>query len=518
MTLEAGRRVGAYEILSPLGAGGMGEVYRARDTRLGREVAIKVLPEELAGDRRRLERFEQEARAASALNHPNIVTIHEVGVEGERPFLAMELVEGKSLRELILEPMPVRRLLGIATQVAEGLAKAHSVGIVHRDLKPENVMVSKDGFVKVLDFGLAKLTEPDSGQLSGMPTVVSTRTGPGVVLGTVSYMSPEQASGEKVDYRSDQFSLGAMLYEMATGRRAFQRKTSAETMSAVIREEPEPAGKIRPELPAPVRWILDRCLAKDPEERYASTRDLARELASVRDYISEVSSGAEVPISGQAAPSRRLRRVAAALFFAAAGATVAWLLARGRPAAAGPPTFQRLTFQKLVIANARFAPDGTTVLYGATINGQDGLYEARVGSPESQLVPIGAADILAISSGGEMAVRLGRGPAGTLAKMPLLGGAPRPVAENIVWAGADWTPDGKDLAVVRRFEGKDRLEFPIGNILVSEGAGCPRFSPRGDWIAFTEGDHVAIIRPDGKDKRALSSDSLWATCPLAWRP
>src|SRR6185503_8790312 len=229
MAIAAGDRLGGFEVLGPLGAGGMGEVYRARDTRLGREVALKVLPEALSTDRDRLARFEQEARAASALNHPNIVTIHEIGREGETTFVAMELVDGKTLRELSVPgPLPVKKVLNVAAQVSEGLAKAHAAGIVHRDLKPENVMVSADGFVKILDFGLAKLSEPESDQVSAMPTLAKPQTTAGTVLGTVAYMSPEQASGEAVDYRSDQFSLGSMLYEVSTGKKAFQRRTAAE--------------------------------------------------------------------------------------------------------------------------------------------------------------------------------------------------------------------------------------------------------------------------------------------------
>ncbi|HMA17779.1 MAG TPA: serine/threonine-protein kinase, partial [Thermoanaerobaculia bacterium] len=237
MTLPVGSRLGPYEIVAPLGAGGMGEVYRARDSRLGREVALKVLPEELSADRDRLARFEQEARSASALNHPNIVTVHDIGRSDSTSFIAMELVDGRTLRELSASgPLPPRRILTLATQIAEGLAKAHAAGIVHRDLKPENVMVTKDGFVKILDFGLAKLVEPESGEVSVMPTLAKPETHPGVVMGTVAYMSPEQASGEPVDFRSDQFSLGSILYEIASGQRPFQKKTAAETMSAIIRE------------------------------------------------------------------------------------------------------------------------------------------------------------------------------------------------------------------------------------------------------------------------------------------
>ncbi|HYB53611.1 MAG TPA: protein kinase, partial [Thermoanaerobaculia bacterium] len=288
MTLPTGTKLGPYEILSVLGAGGMGEVYRARDTRLPREVAIKVLPEELGADTERLARFDREARAASALNHPNVVTIYDVGREGRISYIAMELVEGKTLRELTDGgPLPVRNLLQIGAQVAEGLAKAHAAGIVHRDLKPENLMISEDGFVKILDFGLAKLAGPSSGALSGARTLAESQTVEGVLLGTVAYMSPEQASGRALDFRSDQFSLGSLLYEAAIGTHAFRRQTAVETMAAVINHDAEPMGALNPRLPAPLCWIVERCLAKDPNARYASTRDLARDLAEVRDRFSE---------------------------------------------------------------------------------------------------------------------------------------------------------------------------------------------------------------------------------------
>src|SRR5262245_2433492 len=388
MSLATGQRLGGFEILGPLGAGGMGEVYRARDTRLGREVALKVLPESLAADKSRLSRFEQEARAASALNHPNIVSIFEIGREGETTFIAMELVDGKTLRELCASgPMAVKKALSVAAQVSEGLAKSHAAGIVHRDLKPENVMVSKDGFVKILDFGLAKLAEPDSDQVSAMPTLAKPQTTAGTVLGTVAYMSPEQASGEPVDYRSDQFSLGSILYEISTGKRAFQRKTAAETMSAIIREEPEPAGKLRPDLPLPVRWILERCMAKDPDDRYTSTRDLSRELAGLRDHLSEATSGSEAMLAATGKPRRRLSLplVLAALV---AALVAGWVLSRAaRPLqAAAAPTFTRLTFRRGNLSNARFASDGKTIVYGARWAGESfstKLYRMQVGSPES---------------------------------------------------------------------------------------------------------------------------------------
>ncbi len=293
MTLPAGKKLGPYEILAPIGAGGMGEVYRARDTRLGREVAIKVLPDGLASREDRLRRFEREARSASSLNHPNIVTIYDIGSEGATAFIAMELVSGQTLRQMVPpDGMAVPQLLRIGAQMAEGLAKAHAAGILHRDLKPENVMVTEDGLVKILDFGLAKLTQADS-SASGRtqaPTV-SGGTEEGIILGTVGYMSPEQATGAPVDYRSDQFSLGSILYEMATGRRAFQRPSVPQTLAAIIQEEPEPIATARPRIPAPVRWIAERCLSKDPRDRYTSTDDLAKELAKVRDHLPEATSG-----------------------------------------------------------------------------------------------------------------------------------------------------------------------------------------------------------------------------------
>ena len=278
MTLSPGTHLGSYEILAHIGAGGMGKVYRAKDLKLGRDVAIKVLREELATDPERLRRFEQEARSASALNHPNIITIYDIGKHEDTPYIAMEFVEGKTLREVLTQgPLPTKKLLQLATQIAEGLAKAHSAGIVHRDLKPENLMVSSDEYVKILDFGLAKLwTSPSQ---TDSEAVTATREG--TILGTVGYMSPEQARGKPADFRSDQFALGAIFYEMVTGQRAFHRESSVQTLSDIIEKEPEPINELKPEVPHHLRIIVDRCLAKGPEERYDSTRDLARELKSV---------------------------------------------------------------------------------------------------------------------------------------------------------------------------------------------------------------------------------------------
>ena len=526
MTLSPGTRLGSYEILAPLGAGGMGEVYRARDPRLSREVALKVLPESVAGDSDRLARFEQEARAASALNHPNIVTIYEIGQSDGTPFIAMELVEGKTLRELtVAGALPFRRIVSIAAQAAEGLAKAHGSGIVHRDLKPENLMVSRDGYAKILDFGLSKLVVPDSGGISAMPTLARPETHPGTVLGTVAYMSPEQASGEAVDFRSDQFAMGSILYEASCGEKAFSRRTAAETMSAIIREEPEPLARVRPEIPPPLRWIIERCLAKDPEERYASTRDLARDLAGVRDHISEVTSGAETPAAAAPRGKRRLLPILAGAGLLLLGALTYALLAPGSAGKSAAPLFRRLTFRHGSLQNARFAPDGRSILYGATWEGeQSRLYQARPESPESRPFDFGAdlADILAISSSGEMAILLNQNPAsGVMARVPMAGGTPRKVLEDVYYASADWAPDGKDLVVARRSGYTMHLEYPIGRVVTEKDSWSPRFSPNGKLIAFFEDvgtQAVSVIDPSGKNRRVLSQG--WASIQGApgWRP
>jgi len=531
MTLAAGTRLGPYEIVAPVGAGGMGEVYRARDTRLAREVALKVLPAALSSDAERLRRFEQEARSASGLNHPNIVAIYDIGSADSISYIAMELVEGTSLRAMLASgPVPTRKLLDVAVQVAEGLAKAHVAGIVHRDLKPENVMVSKDGFVKLLDFGLAKLFIAPTEQASGARTMIPDETQPGTVLGTVGYMSPEQASGRSIDFRSDQFSLGSILYEMTTGKRAFQKATGAETLSAIIRDEPEPVERANPRAPAPFRWIVERCLAKDPDERYASTRDLARDLRSIRDHLSETTSPLEAARVDAAA--RRPARVE--LFWAAAAVVLAalgGLLASSRLSRSTQPALQRLTFQAGTITDGRFGPDGQTVYYSAAWNGSEPqIFSLRPGTPESSMISIPPAGLLGISAGGEMAVLLqpkgspaGFGLMGMLARVPISGGAPKEVLANVTYA--DWAPGGSELSVVHRLGGKERLEFPIGTVLY-ETAGWiqgPRFSRDGRRIAFIDhpgsGDDgaVCVIDRSGKNRKELAKE--WATVQgLAWRP
>ena len=411
MTLATGSRLGPYEIVAPIGAGGMGEVYRAKDAKLGREIAVKVLPSATASDPDRRQRFEMEARSASALNHPNILTIYDIGETDGILYIAMELVEGKTLRELVAsgEPVPTKKLLDVAVQTAEGLAKAHAAGIVHRDLKPENIMVSKDGFAKILDFGLAKLTETTTQDASVAPTAIAAPTQPGTVMGTAGYMSPEQASGQAVDFHSDQFTLGAILYEMATGKRAFQRKTGAETLVSIIREEPEPLSQLAPKAPAPVRWIIERLLAKDPEERYASTKDLARDLKSVRDHLSETSGSGGLE-AAEPAKARRRGWLLPALLALFVGTGLGFLVRAGlvgKPAA--PIQFRRLTYQRGRIVAARFAPDGQTIVYSAAWGGRPvEMFSTRADIAESRSFGIPGAVVLSVSSTGELAVAMSR--------------------------------------------------------------------------------------------------------------
>ena len=541
MSWSAGSRLGPYEIVAPLGAGGMGEVYRAKDSKLGREIAIKVLPAAVVDDRGRRQRFEQEARSASALNHPNILTIYDINEADGALYIAMELVEGKTLRELLAsgEALATKRLLDLAVQIAEGLAKAHAAGIVHRDLKPENLMVSKDGYVKILDFGLAKLTEPAGAQdQSALPTAVAPPTEPGTVMGTAGYMSPEQASGQPVDFRSDQFSFGSILYEMATGNKAFQRKTGAETLAAIIRDEPEPLSQAAPRAPAPVRWIVERCLAKDPEERFASTKDLARDLHSVRDHLSETSTSESIEAAARARPRRRIGFAGAALL--AAGVVIGLLARAILPAKPDSPIrFRQLTFQRGTIYSARFASDGQTIYYGAAWDGGPlQIYSTRSDGQQSRALSLPQGDVLAVSPAGEMAISLGRHftvgfeTAGTLARVPLEGGAPREVLETVV--DADWSPDGKALAVVRVVDGRYRLEYPIGKVLYRGGAWLShvRVSPDGRMVAFLDhpevGDSLGVVKvidTSGKvrltglpDRVSLAwspkGDEVWSSAPL----
>jgi Tol biopolymer transport system component len=532
MSITAGTKLGPYEILAPLGAGGMGEVYRARDERLKRDIAIKVLPAELAFDADRRARFEREARAASGLSHPNILTIYDIGSADSTVYIAAELVEGGTLKDLVASgPLPTKKMLELATQIAEGLAAAHAAGIVHRDLKPANIMVSKHGYAKILDFGLAKLVTPDSGEVSALQTAAGDATRPGMVMGTAGYMSPEQAAGRAVDFRSDQFSFGSMLYEMATGQRAFERGTSAETLTAIIREEPAPVAQLNPRIPAPVRWIVDRCLAKDPEDRFGTTKDLARDLAAIRDHLSEAPVTSEMSGGTVAAATQRpfpWAAIAAAVVLA--GVTGFFAFATGRKAGHNaPPSFRQLTFQRGQVLSARFAPDGQTVVYSASWEGRPlEIFVARLDSPESRPFGLKSADLLSISESGELAVALNQRWAGAFERSGMLarigitgGGTPREIQEDV--QSASWTPDGKGFAVIRDVAGLSRVESPIGKILYQTNGWLSdvRVSPKGDLVAFLEhpargddGGSVAIV--DRAGRKTKVTQEFATEGGLAW--
>jgi len=461
MAFTSGTKLGPYEIVVLLGAGGMGEVYRALDTRLGRDVAVKVLPEGLPKNPDRLRRFEQEARTIAALNHPNILGIHDIGTHDGAPFLVSELLEGQTLREkLEAGPLPVRRAIEYALGIAQGLAAAHEKGIVHRDLKPENVFVTRDGRVKVLDFGLAKLIRPEESH-DTVATLASPATLPGMVLGTVGYMSPEQVRGESSDARSDIFSFGAVLYEMLTGKRAFKRDTSAETMTAVLREEPPELNETGWQGPLGLQRILTRCLEKGVERRFQSASDLAFAIESLGG-TSSARSVAQPKVKRAWLPW-----TAVALGTLALGAGL-WLL--GRWSAAKPqPKFTRLTYRQGYLSNARFAKDGQTIVYSAQWNNDPlQVYTVRMEFPQSTKVDLPSATLLSLSASGDMELAIDpvSGPyflTGTMAQAPMAGGTPRSQEKDVI--SADFAPDGKTLALVRQANRKMQLEYPAGKVV-----------------------------------------------------
>ena len=497
MTLSAGTRLGSYEIVAPLGAGGMGEVYRAHDTALGRDVAIKVLPAAVSADPDRLRRFEQEARSAGLLNHPNILSIYGFGEYDGAPYVVSELLEGSTLRDRMAgNALSPRRAIDYGLQVAHGLAAAHEKGIVHRDLKPENLFVTDDGRVKILDFGLAKLTQPEgwSEAQTAAPTM-SAGTEPGVVLGTVGYMSPEQVRGLPADQRSDIFSFGAVLYEMLTGRRAFRGDSAIETMSAILKEDPPELSETNRNLPPALERIVRHCLEKSPQLRIQSARDLAYDLEGLSGV-----SGTTVAPRIEAARSRRALAVALTAAAVLALLALGFLTGRRTAGSTGAKSgiesvrYRRLTFRRGNVVFARFAPDGHTIVYSAAWDDKPSeIFLARIDGRESQPLGIPSAALLGVSKTGELAVALkktnlfGTFGAGTLARVPMTGGTPRELVED-VWA-ADWDPEGTDLAVLRRVDAGWRIEYPVGKKLyeTTDDVQSLRFSPKGDRIAFVEG-------------------------------
>ncbi len=516
--LKTGTQLGPYNIIGMIGSGGMGEVYRARDTRLSRDVAIKVMPAAMAEDAERLHRFEQEAKSIGMLNHPNILAVFDFGLFEGAPYIVTELLEGQSLRDLLRSGRPpYRKTVEYAIQIASGLAAAHEKGIVHRDLKPENIYITKDGRAKILDFGIAKLTKPELLEEtrlydSNMATLA------GVVMGTPGYMSPEQIRGKSAEPSSDIFAFGTILYEMLCGNRAFCGETITDINAAILRDDPPEISQTDPTIPPGLEQIVRHCLEKSPDERFHSAHDLAFALRG----LSGTSTQARMAQQDTAIRFARWKLPLYAGLLAVIAALGGFWLGK-RSGYLPPPSFQQLTFRHGSIPFARFTPDGNTVVYGAKLNGEDpAIFTTRPGSSESRSLDIPKAEILSISSTENMAILL-PDENNTLAEVPLSGGAPRKRDSNIEFA--DWTPDGSNMVVVRDAGVKNQLEFPVGKVLYSTAGYVtnPRFSPDGKLIAFIDhpshrddGGSVVVMDLSGK-RTVLSSD--WASAlGLAWSP
>jgi eukaryotic-like serine/threonine-protein kinase len=520
MPLTSGTKLGPYQIQALIGAGGMGEVYRARDTRLNRSVAVKILPASLASDPDRLRRFEQEARAVAALNHPNILAIHDIGTEDGTSYLVSEFLDGNTLREQLANgALPARKAIEYALQIAQGLGAAHDKGIVHRDIKPENIFVTKDGRLKILDFGLAKA------QIQAATvdeTTIASQTTPGLVLGTAGYMSPEQVRGEDLDHRSDIFSFGSVLYEMLSGNRAFKGDTSVETMSAILREDPPELTRATPPVHPAVDRTIRHCLEKNPLERFQSARDLKFQLQVAAEGLFTKPEAAAM--HGLAFRPMWVLPIVIALVLVAS--SLPFLVAR---LSAKPelPGYKRLTFRSGIVSTARFSSDGRTIIYGAAWEGNPNeIFVSRVGGSDARPLGIGPSELLSVSKSGELAVLLKPQSSffmytiGTLATVPLEGGTPREIAEDVT--SADWTPDGTGLAIVRA---RTKLEFPIGKVLFQSAGWLshPRFSPDGKSIAFIDhpsfGDLVgSFVTCDLKGTaKVIAKGFDWAG-GVAWAP
>jgi eukaryotic-like serine/threonine-protein kinase len=518
-----GKLVGHYRVLEKIGAGGMGEVFRARDERLGRDVALKLIRSSSSDNPDHRRRFEQEARAAAALNHPNILAIFDVGFEGKSPYIVSELLEGKTLRMRLGEGrIPVREAAGYALQIAQGLIAAHDRHIVHRDLKPENLFVTHDGRVKILDFGVAKL-QPNPDENRSMENL-TTVTKHGSVIGTVAYMSPEQLRGKALDHRSDIFSFGAILFEMLSGHRAFRGETEVDTMTAVLREEP--SGLVLDEAAIPLAYqdVIRHCIEKEPENRFQSAKDLGFALQT----LSGSSQVSTVPLARPKSKSGPLFPWAAALLLAATAAALAVVLISRSPATNF--VYTRLTFEAGTVYAARFTPNGESVIYSAAWdNKPTQLFSTVANSLLSQALALNNANLLSVSRTNELALAVGgihsgqmETVNGMLAQAPLAGGSPRDLLSDVRWA--DWDPQGK-LAVVHAANGQSRLEYPMNHLLYQSGGWISdiRFNPAGDQIAFM--DHPALwdnrgaVRITDLSGHVRTLTRQWDTeRGLAWRP
>ena len=527
MAVTAGQKIGPYEVAGQIGAGGMGEVYKARDPRLGRDVAIKVLPPSFSSDADRLQRFAQEARAAAALNHPNILAIFDIGEDKGAPYVVSELLEGETLRDRLSSgALSSRKAIDLALQMSHGLAAAHEKGIVHRDLKPENLFITHDNRLKILDFGLAKLTHPEEHSSSGDAPTVQVATDPGVVMGTVGYMSPEQVRGKPADHRSDIFSFGSILYEMLSGKRAFHGDSPADTMSAILKDDPPELSETARNIPPALQRIVNHCLEKNPGQRFQSAGDIAFNLESLTEISSSSKSGVRAVAASSPSHRRWLLSSLAALLFAASGIGI--YFAAKRAGVRPEPSFHRLTFRRGTILAARFSPDGQTIVYGAALEGKPvELFTTRFDSTDSRPLGLERTQLLAISSRGEIAVIANARAAaaflemGTMARVPLAGGAPREVLDNV--ESADWTPDGSDLAVVRKVSGPlNDLEFPGGKVIYQPQGWVShvRFSRNGKLLAFGDhdptGDDGRVVVVDREGNRKVASSFYSSVEGVAW--
>jgi dipeptidyl aminopeptidase/acylaminoacyl peptidase len=535
MALKPGTQVGPYEITAPLGAGGMGEVYRATDTKLKREVAIKVLPDDVAGDRERLARFEREAHVLASLNHPHIGSIYGLEECGGVPCLVLELVEGQTLAErLAAGALPVENALEIARQIASALEAAHEKGIIHRDLKPANVKLTPEDSAKVLDFGLAKGLADESTELASdpslSPTLTMAATRAGLILGTAAYMSPEQARGKPVDKRTDIWAFGCVFYELLTGRQAFPGETASDTIAKILEREPDWQA-LPSNTPLKVRELLQRCLRRDDRNRL---HDIADARIETEEVLADPSGAVAVAVDRPGRKtfgSRWLSWTVAAAALVVVALAAGYLVgSRNRPVVT-EIDYRQLTFRRGTITGARFSPDGSTVVYSAIWEGEPSeVFTTSPGNPESRALGLRSAGLLGISSSGELAVALefelvdSFDRAGTLANLPLATStAPRELLKNVRWA--DWSPDGAEFALVRREGRVRRLEYPMGTVLreTSGWISHPQISPDGGTVAFLEHPYVnddrgfvALVDRSGTYRQIGPSwSTIWG---LAWRP
>jgi serine/threonine protein kinase len=534
MAFGVGSRFGGFEVTGLLGAGGMGEVYRARDSRLRRDVALKILPAAVATDAARLERLEREARILASLNHANIATIHAIEeVDGVRA-IVMEMVEGETLAQRIAggpdRPWSLDDTLDAARQIVDALAAAHEKGVLHRDLKPANIKITPAGVVKLLDFGLAKTTgNATGGELTHAATGTDLATEPGVLLGTVAYMSPEQARGQLVDQRTDIWAFGCVLYEMLTGLPAFWRATRSDSIAAVLGKEP--AWEALPQTtPEPIRRLLKRCLSKDLRRRLHDIADARLDLEDA-----QAQPATQLTLTAPVGRKRHLLVVATAVLLALGAASFAYLAGRGSLRSQteerlSSPLFTRLTFRQGFVWAARFAPDDRTIVYSASYDGgPPQVFVTSPMTPESRPLGLPPADLLAMSPSGELALslspRISRNlydRRGTLARVPLTGLGPREIMRDVQFA--DWAPQGDALAVVRFTDGdpdQGTLEYPAGKPLQQGSLWNPRISPSGDHVAFfrntLDGAGLAVV-----DRSGIRTDLAGGNWPdpagLAWTP